>query len=433
MTDFTRFLSRGAREMHESAIRRAGDIVLSAHDLVSFAPGFPDPLLFAWDDFRSIGQSILTGSDGSVLQYGATRGYGPLLEALSQVLQQRGIRATPDEVIVTTGSQQGLDLCARVFSDAGDVAIVELPAYTGAMTAFGNAQTRLVGVRQDAGGIDLDNLDGLVARERAAGHRIAFVYVVPNFQNPTGLLMSLERRAALLAWAGRRDVLIIEDDPYGALFFDDVASAAETRPLKADDADGRVIYLSSFSKTVAPGFRVAWIAAPSPLVAKLEIAKQSADLCTGALDQRFVYEVWKRGVFEGRLPMLRERYREKRRVMEQALHRELGELVSWPAPKGGFFLWAAFPPGIDTDALLARARAHGVVYVPGSAFFVEHRGADRARLSFSAPSPEQIEAGIRRLAAALREELGAKGKRPTESGSDSGAGPPAPSPARSSG
>lgn len=401
--DFDKHLSRAARAMHASAIRRVGDIGQSSPDLISLAPGYPDPALFAWDDFREIAATILNGSDGAVLQYGPTRGYKPLLDSLPALLNHRGIRATADEVIITTGSQQALDLCARVFLDAGDAAIVELPAYTGAMTSFWNAQSHLVGVQQDAEGIDIADLDRVLARERAAGRRVAFVYVVPNFQNPTGLLMTLGRRAQLLEWAVSRDVLIVEDDPYGALYFDDVATAGETRPIKADDSDGRVVYLSSFSKTVAPGFRVAWIVAPPPVIAKLEIAKQSADLCTGALDQRFIYEMLRRGVLESRVPMLRQRYQAKRTVLEVALRKELGELVSWPEPKGGFFLWARFPPGIDTDALLTRAVKRGVVFVPGSAFYVEPRDTDRARLSFSAPTLQQIETAAGRLAAAVRE------------------------------
>ena len=328
------------------------------------------------------------------------------------ILADRGIRSTPDEMIVTTGSQQALDLAARVFVDPGDVVLVELPTYTGAITAFRNAQASLIGVGQEADGIDLEDLDRVTARERSAGRRIAFLYVVPNFQNPTGLLIGLEKRRRLLEWAARRDVLIVEDDPYGALHFDDAASASDTRPIKADDADGRVAYLSSFSKTVAPGFRVAWIAAPPAITAKLEVAKQAADLCTGALDQRIVYEVWKRGVIAARLPALRAYYQEKRRVMECALQRELGDLVSWPQPRGGFFLWVSFDGRVDTDALLQRAIAHSVVYVAGSAFFVDGRSSSHARLSFSAPSHARIDEGIRRLGAAVQQQL-AESARPS--------------------
>ena len=244
-------------------------------------------------------------------------------------------------------------------------------------------------------------------RERGAGRRVAFLYVVPNFQNPTGLLISLAKRRRLLEWAARREVLLVEDDPYGALHFDDVASEADTRPIKADDAEGHVLYMSSFSKTLAPGFRVAWIAAPAPIAAKIEVAKQASDLCTGALDQRIVHEMWKRGVLASRIPMLRGFYQAKRRVMAEALRREFGDTVAWPEPKGGFFLWASFQYDIDTDALLTRAVAHRVVYVAGSAFYIDGRRTNVARLAFSAPSHARIEEGIRRLAAAVGEERSA--------------------------
>ncbi len=407
MIDYDAWFSRAAATMQESAIRRMGALGLRVPDLISFAPGFPAPDMFAWDDFRDIAQWLLSGSDGTVLQYGPTRGFAPLVQALPDILASRGIKSSPDEMIVTTGSQQALDLTARVFINPGDAVLVELPTYTGAITAFRNAQGTLVGVEQDADGVSIDALEQAVTRERGLGRRVALLYQVPNFKNTTGLLISLDKRRRLLDWAARQNVLILEDDPYGALHFDDVASAAETRPIKADDADGRVVYMSSFSKTVAPGFRVAWIAAPAPIAAKLEVAKQAADLCTGGLDQRIIFETWKRGVLTARLPGLRTYYQQKRTVMERALRRELPDLVSWPEPKGGFFLWAALPASIDTDALLARAVQHQVVYVAGSAFYVDSRTSNRVRLSFSAPSHAKIDEGIRRLATAVREELSA--------------------------
>ena len=419
MNDYQGHFSLAAGTMQESAIRKMGGLGGRVPDLISFAPGFPAPDLFAWHEFADVAASVLDGADASVLQYGPTRGYRPLVEALPEILAERGIAATPEELIVTTGSQQALDLTARIFIDPGSVVLVELPTYTGAITAFRNTQAMLAGVRQDADGIDLDDLDRVTARERAAGRRIAFLYVVPNFQNPTGLLISLEKRRRLLEWAARRDVIVVEDDPYGALYFEDAAAAGDTRPIKADDRDGRVVYLSSFSKTVAPGFRVAWIAAPPPIAAKIEVAKQAADLCTGGLDQRIVYEVWKRGVLARCLPGLRRAYQEKRLAMERALARELGDLVSWPAPRGGFFLWATLPDRVNTDALIARAVAHRVVYVAGSAFYVDGRSGSQARLAFSAPSPARIEEGIRRLADAIREERDASDTRASVSSASS--------------
>jgi 2-aminoadipate transaminase len=389
--------------MRESAIRRVGD--LSDPDLVSLAPGFPDPTMFAWEEIREIAQSILTGSDPSVLQYGPTRGHRPLLEALSDMLADRGIRARPDEVIVTTGSQQALDLCARVLLNPGDIVLVERPTYTGAIIAFGNAQARLVCVDQDGEGINLEQLDAAAARERSAGNRVAFVYVTPNFQNPSGVLTSPERRLRLLEWAVHQGVLIVEDDPYGALFFEDVATAADTRPIKADDIAGCVIYLSTFSKTVAPGFRVAWMAAPRPFIDTFEIAKQATDLCSGALDQRIIQQMWQRGTLVSRLPSLRACYQKKRAAMELALREQLGDFVSWTQPKGGFFLWALFPSVTDTDALLTKSIAHKVAFVPGRAFFTEDRGSRYARLCFATPTPERIHTAVARLAEALFEDL----------------------------
>jgi 2-aminoadipate transaminase len=374
-----------------------GTVVAKTQDLVSFAAGYPDPTLFPWDAFREIANQLLTGTDGTVLQYGPTRGHRPLLEAILGVLAGRGIAASLDEVMVTSGSQQGLDLVARVLLSPGDVALVELPAYTGAISAFKNMQASLVGVRQGADGIDLEDLDAVWQREHGAGRAVKLLYLVPNFQNPTGSLLSLDKRRRLIEWADRRDVLIVEDDPYGVLWFDDVASEAETRPIRADDEHGRVIYLSTFSKTLAPGFRVGWLVAPAPLVERFDTCKQSIDLTSGILDQRVVLEAVKRGLLDSLAPRLREHYRHKRAVMEEALHTELEGKLTWPAPKGGFFLWALLPPGYTDTALLERALEARLVFVTGSAFYVDGSGHDTIRLSFSAPTPERIQEGVRRL------------------------------------
>src|SRR5204862_637974 len=309
-----------------------------------------------------------------------------------------------EDLLVTTGSQQGLDLVARVLIDPGDVILVELPTYVGAISAFRNLQASLVGVPQDADGIDLAALDATYEYVRRDGRRVKFLYVVPNFQNPTGLLIGLDKRLRLLEVAEYRDCLIVEDDPYCDLYFEDSAGEAGVRPLKADDRHGRVIYLSSFSKTLAPGFRVAWIAGPPALTAKFEMAKQAGDLLTGSLDQRFIYEACRRGVLDRQLPILRAHYARKRDVMEEALRRELGASVTWTKPQGGFFLWLTLPPEIDADAMIPRAVEHGVIYVAGEAFYVNGEGHNTLRLSFSAPTPERIDEGVARLAATLRDE-----------------------------
>lgn len=402
MIDYDAFLSPVGRQLHESAIRRMGTVVARTADVVSFSAGYPDPALFPWDDLRSIAAELLTGSDGSVLQYGPTRGYRPLIEATLDVLERRHISAALENVLITSGSQQGLDLVARVLVSPGDAVLVELPAYTGAISAFTNAQAVLVGVRQDPDGIDLEDLDRVHQRERSAGRRVKLLYVVPNFQNPTGVLLSLEKRAALLEWADRRDVLIVEDDPYGSLYFEGQATERETRPIRADDVRGRVIYLSTFSKTLAPGFRVGWMVAPSQLIERFETAKQSVDLTSGILDQRIINEAVRRGVLEKLAPQLRGLYERKRDVMESALRRELGGRLTWPAPKGGFFLWVTLPEGHDDVTLLDRALERRLVFVIGSAFYVDGAGHDRIRLSFSAPPPERIEEGVRRLAEVVR-------------------------------
>jgi len=401
MIDYSTFLSPTGRQLHESAIRRMGTVAARSAEMVSFAAGYPDPSSFPWGELREIAAELLSGADPHVLQYGPTRGHEPLIESIVEVLAARGIHVTPADVTITTGSQQGIDLVGRVLVTPGDVVLVELPAYTGAISAFRNAQAQLVGVRQGDDGVDLEDLDAVCLRERRAGRRVQILYLVPNFQNPTGRLLAVQKRRELLAWAERREVLIVEDDPYGALYFDDVASAAETRPMRADDGGGRVIYLSTFSKTLAPGFRVGWIVAPASLIERFETAKQSIDLMTGSFDQRIVHEAVRRGVLDRLAPDLRRLYRRKRDAMEQALDEELGGQLRWPPPTGGFFLWAALPDGVDDERLLARALDERVVFVPGSPFYVDGTGHDRIRLSFSAPSVERIREGARRLARAL--------------------------------
>jgi 2-aminoadipate transaminase len=415
MIDYDRFISRAAGLMQESAIRRMGTLLVQKRDIISFAPGYPAPETFPWHELQEIARELLTGDDGSALQYGPTRGFRPLLEAIAAIMGSRAITPSLDRLLVTSGSQQGLDLVARVLVDPGDVVLVELPTYTGAIAAFRNVGADMVGIRQQGDGIDLDDLEAVHDRLRRDGRRIRFLYVVPNFQNPTGLLIGLEKRHGLLEWAARRDVLIVEDDPYRELFFEDSTAEKDVRPIKADDEDGRVIYLSSFSKTLAPGFRVAWIDAPAPLAAKLEMAKQAEDLLTGSLDQRLVYEACRRGILGRQLPVLRRHYQHKRDVMVESLQGTLGSVLSWPEPRGGFFLWATLPPQIDADRMIPRALDHGVIYVAGEAFFVRGNAQDSAsrgghnlvRLSFSSASPDRIQEGVSRLAATIRAELDA--------------------------
>lgn len=399
--DYERFLSPLGRHVQASAIRRMGTVAAATPGMISFAAGYPDPQLFPWDELRDIALELLTGQDLQPLQYGPTRGYDPLIQSVVALAADRHISVDPTQVLITTGSQQGIDLAARVLVTPGDVVLLELPAYTGAIAAFKNAQADLAGVRQEADGIDLDDLDEVCMRHRRAGRRVSLLYLVPNFQNPSSVLLGASKRPRLLEWAERRDVVLIEDDPYGTLYFDEESARGGTRPIRADDRGGRVIYLSSFSKTLAPGFRVGWMAAPGDLIDRFETAKQSVDLASGTLDQRLLFEALRRGLPARIAPTLRATYRRRCDAMEAALRDALGSRIRWRRPQGGFFIWAELPEGESDNALLARAVAERAIYVPGSAFFVDGTGHDRIRLSFSLPPLDSIREGVERLARAL--------------------------------
>ena len=394
-------LSKAAEHFQESAIRRIGALSATVPGLISFAAGYPAPEVFPWDDLQAITAQILARHDGNTLQYGATRGYRPLIEhLLAQTLRARGITARFEDVIITSGSQQGLDLVGRVLIDPGDPVIVELPTYSGAIAAFHNLQASLAGVPQDAEGIEIAGLDRVAADLKKRGRPAKFIYVTPNFQNPAGLLMSARRRRELLEAARRHDLVILEDDPYGSIYFEDVTTLEDTRPIKADDTDHRVIYLGSFSKILVPGLRVAWMIAPPAIAQKVELCKQAADISSGVFDQRIVHGALAGGVIDRIAPGLRAHYQAKRTVMERALDAHLRGRVKWTSPRGGFFLWIQVP-GADDRELFDRAIKGKVSFVLGSAFFVDGGGHEFARLAFSGITHEQIEQGIARLATAI--------------------------------
>jgi 2-aminoadipate transaminase len=400
-------LSRAALRFQESAIRAAGVLSARVPDLVSFVAGSPAPDLFPWEDLQQLADELLGSRDPSVLQYGATRGYQPLVEALVARLGVQGIVTTHEALVVTTGSQQGLDLAGRVLLDPGDVVLVERPTYSGAIAAFHNLQAELTGVEQDDEGMHPDALEEAMARLAREGRRPRVVYLTPNFQNPSGRLMSLPRRGALLTLAARHDLIILEDDPYGSLYFEDSATVADTRPIKADDGEGRVVYLGSISKTLVPGLRVAWLVAPPAIAARVELAKQAADLCTGVFDQRLVHRAIAGGVVDRIAPALRRAYQARRTAMEEALTAALGARVRWQRPRGGFFLWVSLGD-IRAEQLFPVALEHKVSFVAGTAFHVDGGGAHDVRLAFSAPTPARIREGVARLATAI-ERYGAGG------------------------
>ena len=401
LRDVERFLSPTGRELHASAIRRMGTVAARRSDLISFAAGYPAPDLFPLDELREIAATLLSeGHDA--LQYGPTRGHAPLIDALVHEMARRHVPVTSQDLLVTTGSQQGLDLVARVLVGPDDAVLVEAPTFTGAISAFGNARPRwIAGVRQDDHGIDLEDLERVTAHVGRHGARPKLLYVVPNFQNPTGKLMPQDRRRSLIEWAERHDCLIVEDDPYGSLYFEGEVEPDAIRPVKAADDGGRVIYLSSFSKTLAPGFRVGWMAADAALVERFETAKQGADLATGTLDQRIALEAMQRGLVDRIGPHLRATYRARRDALIAALRTQLDGRLSWVTPRGGFFLWATLLGGETDEALLERALEERVIFVSGSAFFVDGSGHDTIRLAFSAAPEAQIVEGVARLARAI--------------------------------
>jgi 2-aminoadipate transaminase len=395
-------LSHAAQNFQESAIRRIGALGASIPGLISLSAGYPAPDVFPWDDLQAITAQILAKHDGNTLQYGATRGYRPLIEHLiANTLKARGIDTRFEDVIITSGSQQGLDLVGRVLIDPGDTVIVELPTYSGAIAAFHNLQASLVGVPQDAEGISIADVDRVASDLAKQGRPAKFIYVTPNFQNPAGMLTSARRRLELLEAARRHNLIILEDDPYGSIYFEDVTTFADTRPIKADDGESRVIYLGSFSKILVPGLRVAWMVAPTEIAQKVELCKQAADISSGVFDQRIVHGALAGGVIDRIAPGLRAHYQAKRTVMERALESNLRGRVTWVSPRGGFFLWIELPAGVNDLELLDRALAQKVSFVIGSAFFVNGGGHEFARLSFSGITHEQIEQAIARLATAI--------------------------------
>jgi 2-aminoadipate transaminase len=324
------------------------------------------------------------------LQYGPTRGLPRLCEFIAALCRERSIEASVDGVIVTTGSQQALDLVAHTFLDPGDVVLVELPTYIGGSSSFFARSAELSGVEQDDDGIVPRSLDEVARRTKPK-----LLYVIPNFQNPSGRLMKPARRRAVLELAAKYDFLVIEDDPYGELVYVD---GADTTPIKSADHDGRIIYLGSFSKVLAPGLRCGWILAAPKIVEKLEIAKQAADLCSGMLDQSIVDEFCASGELPSQIQKVQAFYRGKRGTMLDALEKNFTGLATWTSADGGLFTFVTLERDVDTASRVADAVSRGVAYVPGGPFFVNGSGRNTMRLTFAKESDERIRDGIAKLA-----------------------------------
>jgi 2-aminoadipate transaminase len=395
--------SAAARGMRFSAIRRMSALI-EKPGIISFAPGQPSPETFPVAAFEEIVSDIIAREGAGAFQYILTRGLAPLLGAVREYAAVKGMPAARAEVLMTEGSQQGLDLVARVLIDPGDVVLVERPSYIGATSAFRAAQARMVGVRLGEEGLDLDHLRERHRAETAAGRRIKFLYVVPSFQNPSGISHSLASRRALLDVARELDLLLVEDDPYGDLYFE----ATPLPTLRSLAGDGSVVYLSSFSKILAPGLRTAFILGPEELLAKIEIAKQSANLCGSGLDQRILLACLRGGLIEEQKARIRPYYRGKRDVMLDALSREMPSGVTWTRPQGGLFVWLSLPEGLDAESTLEAAVAEGVAYVTGAPFFVDGGGENTMRLTFAREDAPAIDEGVKRLARVVRTRMAAR-------------------------
>jgi 2-aminoadipate transaminase len=392
--EYEKLFSELGRSMRPNAIRKLTQM-LGRSDIISLAAGAPSAETFPLEEMAEIASRVIRERGAFVLQYGPTRGQGKLVEAVVEIMRARGLqRARASEIVMTTGSQQGLDLAARVILDPGDVAMVELPSYIGGIIALHNARAEMVGVRQDDGGIDIADLREKIARLRAAGRRVKCIYTITNFQNPSGVSLAAERRQSLIEVADEHNLLIIEDDPYYELYF---ASQSELPSPLAALRPSRVIYLSSFSKVLAPGIRTAWVHAPEPVASKIELAKEGADLSSSVLDQAIVTEALHTGLIDRRLPEIRKFYEVRCRAMLDALEKGAPKGARWTKPSGGFFILMELGSDINTTELLPAAIESGVAYVPGQPFFVDDTGANTLRLAYSKETPEKIAEGIARL------------------------------------
>ena len=394
-----RYAQRTQR-MKKSTIR---ELLKLAEDpqIISFGGGMPAPEVFPTEKIAEACDIVLKNYSAFALQYGSTEGYTPLREMIVQRSERMGINVTTSHVMVTSGSQQALDLLGKIFINHGDKILVESPTYLGALQAWNAYGAEYVVVPSDEHGMVTEALEEKLRTQPK------FMYVLPNFQNPTGTTISLERRMKIIEMADRYGVPIIEDDPYGQLRFEGEHLPAVTvldNEYRSNGSSGsaafsgNVIYLSTFSKILAPGLRLAWIIAPPEVISKLIMAKQGTDLHTATFNQFVAYEVGKDGFIDQHVKLIREVYTERRNVMLDSLEEFMPKGVTWTHPEGGLFLWATLPEGLDTTEILAAAIKEKVAYVPGESFHPNGGGQNTLRLNFSMAKPERIATGIERLA-----------------------------------
>ncbi|MBU4424171.1 MAG: PLP-dependent aminotransferase family protein [Gammaproteobacteria bacterium] len=389
MTNWT--LAARAAKMNPSAIRE----ILKLTDkpgIISLAGGLPSPKAFPLEEFTAACNTVMARDGAAALQYATSEGYAPLRQAVADMLPWA---VDPDQVLITTGSQQALDLIGKVFLDKNSRMLVETPTYLGALQAFAPQEPMAVSVASDDDGILVDDF---AAQAGSGADKARLAYVLPNFQNPTGRTMTEARRAALVAKAAELNIPLIEDNPYGDLWFGEAPPA----PLTARNPDG-CIYMGSFSKVLAPGLRIGYIVAPQAIYPKLLQAKQAADLHTPGFNQRVVAEVIKDGFLDRHVPTIRALYKQQRDTMLAALEHEMAGLdVQWTRPAGGMFLWVRLPDGVDAQALLPEAVERNVAFVPGAPFYADHPDTRTLRLSYVTATSDEIRTAIAALAAAIR-------------------------------
>ena len=410
---YSKLFAERTRTMTSSAMR---DLMAFTErpDVISLAGGLPDTSTFPRDSYASLMGRIAAGELAKALQYGPTEGLAIARESIREVMAAESISVDPDDVIVTTGGQQVLDLVCKILINPGDVIIAEGPTYPGAVSAFTSYEARVEQVPVDGDGIDVELLRERLSELDAEGVVPKLLYLIPNFQNPSGVTLSVERRRQVVAIASERNLLILEDNPYGLLRYE----GEQLPSLKELDSDDLVIYLGTFSKILSPGIRLGWVTAPRPVLEKLNLAKQAADLCASSLAQHFVSAYVAGGGWPEYIASLRKIYRTRRDAMLESLASEMPDGTTWTRPEGGLFLWATLPDCIDTTDLLARALRENFAFVPGRAAWVNGDGGSSMRLNFSGATEDEIREGIRRLGVIAGEQVDLfntmTGKRPSK-------------------
>jgi len=379
---------------------RALFAVASRPEAVSLAGGMPFVSALPLDALADTASRLIRDRGPQVLQYGSGQGDVTLREQILDVMSEVGIMAHPDDIIVTTGSQMALDLVTKVFCDPGDVVFVEAPSYVGALGVFRSYEAEIVHVPMDEQGLLPEALAEAITAARAAGKKPKMIYTIPSFHNPAGVTQGSDRRLQVLEVAKREGLLLLEDDPYGLLGFD----GPPPRAIRADD-DQQVVYLGSFSKTIASGLRVGWAVAPHGVREKLVLAAESAVLCPSNYAQLTVSEYLATQPWREQVKVFQELYRERRDALLDSMDQLMPDGTTWTVPKGGFYSWVTLPEGLDSKAMLPRAVAALVAYVPGTGFFVDGQGRESLRLSYCYPDPERIREGVRRLAGVVESEL----------------------------